>query len=70
VNPKADVMLVLGFLMLHAILATSSLVLQTLTQKALPSNVKLILLLGPNMVKWTKKYICPNPNIKYGSFST
>jgi hypothetical protein len=43
-------MIVLGFLMLHAILATSNLVLQTLTQKGLPPNVKLILLLGPNMV--------------------
>jgi hypothetical protein len=51
VNPRAGIIVVLGFLMLHAILATSSLVLQTLTQKALPPNVKLILLLGPNMVK-------------------
>lgn len=24
----------------------------------------------PSMVKWTKKYICPNQNFKYGSFST
>jgi len=27
-------------------------------------------LLGPSMVKWTKKYIHPNPNFKYGNFST
>ncbi len=26
--------------------------------------------MGPNTLKWTKKYICPNPNFKYGSFST
>ncbi len=57
-------------LMLHAILATSSLMIQTLTQKALQPNVKLILQLGPNMVKWTKKYVYPNPNIKYCNFST
>jgi len=63
-------MVILGFFMLHVILTTFSLVLQTLTQKALPPNVKLILLSGPNMVKWTKKYVCPNPNIKYGNFST
>jgi hypothetical protein len=24
--------------------------------------------MGPNTLKWTKKYICPNPNFKYGSF--
>jgi len=25
---------------------------------------------GPSIVKWTKKYIHPNPKFKYGSFST
>jgi hypothetical protein len=24
--------------------------------------------MGPSMVKWIKKYICPNPNFKYGNF--
>jgi hypothetical protein len=24
--------------------------------------------MGPNMLKWTKKYIRPNQNFKYGSF--
>jgi hypothetical protein len=26
--------------------------------------------MGPNTLKWTKKYIRRNPNFKYGSFST
>jgi hypothetical protein len=31
--------------------------------------LKSLLILGPSMVKWTKKFVCPNPNFQYGSFS-